>query len=159
MTKICFKCKKEKTLDSFYRHPEMKDGRVNKCIDCNKVDVRTNYTKKKTYYRQYDKNRQRYSFERIFQHKYSMMKQAVEGRSVHPRSCRGKELCAKTEFILWCRKNISEFKRLHREYVESGFDKKKAPSVDRINPNRGYSLDNIQWLSLSDNCKRKSKSI
>lgn len=46
-TKKCFKCGIEKPLDDFYKHPQMKDGHVNKCIDCNKIDVRQNYGVKK----------------------------------------------------------------------------------------------------------------
>jgi len=38
--KPCFKCGQEKTLDQFYAHPQMGDGRLNKCIDCTKMDAR-----------------------------------------------------------------------------------------------------------------------
>jgi hypothetical protein len=41
--KTCFKCKEEKSLDDFYKHKKTKDGRVNKCKECNKKDVRDNY--------------------------------------------------------------------------------------------------------------------
>ena len=41
MMKICFKCNIEKDLNSFYKHKRMKDGHLNKCIECTKIDVRT----------------------------------------------------------------------------------------------------------------------
>ena len=41
--KKCFKCGKILPLDSFYKHPKMKDGYLNKCKDCTKNDVSTKY--------------------------------------------------------------------------------------------------------------------
>lgn len=56
--KKCFKCGIEKPLDDFYKHPEMADGHVNKCKECNKNDVQRNYRARKSQYREYDRQRQ-----------------------------------------------------------------------------------------------------
>lgn len=55
--KKCFKCNELKSLTSFYKHPQMLDGHVNKCKDCNKRDVRENRFIKVDYYRAYDRAR------------------------------------------------------------------------------------------------------
>ena len=55
--KQCFKCNKEKPLEDFYKHPQMADGRVNKCKECNKLDVKENRKSRLEYYRAYDRER------------------------------------------------------------------------------------------------------
>ena len=56
MSKVCFKCNKEKDLNDFYKHKAMKDGHLNKCKICTSEDVREHreFSERP---RQYDKER------------------------------------------------------------------------------------------------------
>jgi hypothetical protein len=54
--KKCFKCNQEKQLEEFYKHHDMEDGYLNKCIDCTKKDVENHTYKNRKEYEQYHKN-------------------------------------------------------------------------------------------------------
>ncbi len=57
--KTCISCGVEKSIDDFYRHPMMADGRLGKCKECFKRDVRDNYARKRGEYSDYNRKRQR----------------------------------------------------------------------------------------------------
>lgn len=57
MNKICFKCQIELPLELFYKHSQMKDGHLNKCIKCTKTDVRIHYRNNVEKISNYDKER------------------------------------------------------------------------------------------------------
>lgn len=56
--KECFKCKQTKSLNDFYLHPQMLDGRLNKCKECTKSDTARRMVEKRDYVREYDHWRQ-----------------------------------------------------------------------------------------------------
>lgn len=68
--KKCFKCDAVKPVDDFYKHSAMADGRLGKCKECTKVDVRTNYSGKRKQYSDYDKLRQQNPVRRAKKHQY-----------------------------------------------------------------------------------------
>lgn len=57
MRKSCFKCGLEKDLGEFYKHPMMADGRLNKCKECAKGDVRANRADRRSQYSAYERQR------------------------------------------------------------------------------------------------------
>lgn len=44
-----------------------------------------------------------------------------------------------------------KFKVLYREWVESGFNRRLTPSIDRIDNTKGYELKNIQIMTTYEN--------
>ena len=131
MTKICFKCKKDLPISEFYKHKFMKDGHLNKCKLCTNKDVQENYQVNKSHYKEYEIQRQRNNFTRIFNHRYSCMLARVEGRATRNYGVEGKEICSKEEFLKWCNENIKTFKFIHSKWAESNYQNKLAPSIDR----------------------------
>ena len=73
-TKTCFKCGRELPLSSFYKHPRMGDGHLNKCKDCTKKDVSDNIAKKSQHFewRQKERERGREKYRRLNYNKQKM---------------------------------------------------------------------------------------
>jgi hypothetical protein len=55
--KKCIKCLIEKPFTDFYKHKQMSDEHLNKCKECKKIDVKTNYRKNINNYKEYEKGR------------------------------------------------------------------------------------------------------
>ena len=83
MEKKCFKCGEVKPLSFFYKHPKMADGRVNKCKECNKKDVRENRALNIDYYREYDADR-------------AMLPHRIEARQEYQKTPEGVQAVARS---------------------------------------------------------------
>jgi hypothetical protein len=62
----------------------------------------------------------------------------------------GKELLNKQEFYDFSY-NSPDFNKLFEQWVDSGYQRKLSPSVDRIDPSKGYVIGNMRWLTHSQN--------
>jgi hypothetical protein len=90
----------------------------------------------------------------VLMRKYRNMQSRIEGiQKKKHHLYRGKELLPREEFYEWAMSD-PEYDRLYREWVESGFDRKLAPSVDRLDPSSGYTIENMQWVTHSENSRR-----
>ena len=56
-SKECFKCKAVKPLELFYKHAQMGDGHLNKCIECTKKDANEHRANNLEKIREYDRVR------------------------------------------------------------------------------------------------------
>ena len=158
MNKTCYTCRQEKLIDEFYFHPKTFDKHLGKCkLCCIDFSIK-NRNKNKKYYDVYDKNRYRNNIHRIFCAKYDGMRQRVMGLAHHSKT-KGKALINENEFLHWCyeQKNYKKFINLYNIWKVKQFQRKFAPSIDRINNNIGYIVNNLQWLSQSENSIKSDK--
>lgn len=105
------------------------------------------------------KERQKNDFLHIFKTKYSNMLSRVESKWGKNYAVAGRDICTKEDFILWCLEldNFKKFQRIHNAWRDSGYEYKLTPSIDRIDNDGGYTLDNMQWLTVSKNNKKHTK--
>lgn len=69
----------------------------------------------------------------------------------------GKSLLSREDFYKWAIADES-FNSLFKRYEESGYVRKIAPSVDRIDSSKGYELSNMEFITHSENSRRGSLS-
>lgn len=87
---------------------------------------------------------------------YRNMKSRIEGvQKAKWHLYRGKCLLPRDEFHVWAM-GAHGFHQLFTAWVESGYERKLAPSVDRIDSSQGYHPDNMEWVTHSENSRRGS---
>lgn len=64
-----------------------------------------------------------------------------------------KALPSRKEFYVWATAQPA-FHRLFEDYRLAAFNRKLAPSVDRIDSQKGYEFDNLEWVTMSENSRR-----
>lgn len=136
-SKACTVCKEVQPISAFYKDARTKDGKYSDCKTC--------CSKRKKEY-----NRTK---EGLLLQRYNNMKARVEGRDPNVVSSVGQPILSKAEFLSWALNN-PDFHYLYRDWVESGYQLKYAPSVDRIDERFGYEVFNMQFVTQSENVRR-----
>lgn len=86
--------------------------------------------------------------------KYRNMKSRIEGiQKAKHHLYKGKEILSKEDFYNWA-KSSKQFYKLFEAWERSGYERKLSPSVDRIDSSKGYTMDNMEWVTHSENSKR-----
>lgn len=158
-TKRCKDCKLEKPLQEFYTNSNEHDGYMNYCKVCWRRHVKENRDANKEYYQEYDRQRQRKNIKRILSHRYQGMKQRCEGKAGRHYYVEGMPYLSKDEWDKWCKDHMSEFMRLYKVWASMDFPRKLCPSIDRIDNKKGYTVDNIRWISVTENSSKYTKNI
>ncbi len=83
MEKICIRCKKNLVLDLFYKHPRMKDGRLNKCKNCCKQEQNQTRKNRVEYYREFDRKRSGLLHRVLARQEYA---KTQNGKNAHKRA-------------------------------------------------------------------------
>lgn len=88
--------------------------------------------------------------------KYRNMLSRVTGiQKLKAHLYKGKTLLDKEVFYEWSKQNKT-FKKLFKEWEKSLYNRKLCPSVDRIDSSKGYTLENMEWVTHSENSRRGS---
>lgn len=66
-------------------------------------------------------------------------------------------LVEREAFYKWALSN-PEFHKLFDEYEQQGYQRKLAPSVDRIDSSKGYCFNNMEFVTMSENSRRGALS-
>lgn len=148
--KKCFVCKKIKQINDFYVHKGMADGHLNICKECKKE-----YTRNRDN-REIDRNRYRNNVKRYLYCRYRDIVNRCTGKYGHA-SYKGRDFLSKKEWDIWCNDTKDDFMALYNAWKENEYDRKLAPSIDRIDNNKGYIRKNIRWITQSKNSKKSTK--
>jgi hypothetical protein len=144
--KLCSKCTIEKDLTNFYKHSAI-------CKECRKEIMRINRLNNSNLWtRRYEKTKKGFLVRM-----YRNMKSRVVGIQ---KGCIhlyvGLEILPKDEFYDFALNN-SEFHRLFKEWENALYERRLCPSIDRIDTKFGYTLGNIQFLTMSENSSKTSR--
>lgn len=102
-----------------------------------------------------------YSFATIWTRKYADMRARTSGQRSKRCNSYGKSCLSKEEFTKWCtsQPQLTIFIIIYMDWVRSGFNVMLSPSVDRIDNNKGYTIDNMEWMTLMENMEKHDKPI
>lgn len=64
----------------------------------------------------------------------------------------GLSLLPKDQFYSWAKAD-PVFNALFTVWVDLGYPRALSPSIDRIDPEKGYELSNMRWLTHGENSK------
>lgn len=144
--KICIKCHINKKITEFYSHPQMKDGHLNKCKICCKIDAINNRNKNKEYYLNYDKKR-------------ASLPHRVKARKEYSQSTKGKKVLQKIK-EKWAINNPLKRKTqiIFANAVKSGKIKREKCKFCKNEKTHGHHYDyskpmDVIWLCRSCHAK------
>ena len=143
--KKCNQCHNEYE-ESFFKH-----GICKNCVNLNQRNYRKITCNSNTH--KYEK-----TIPGFLMREYRNMQSRIMGIQKNKAHLyKGKELLTRTAFYEWAN-GSPEFHSLFNIYEKSGYMMKLCPTVDRIDSSAGYSLENMEWVTHSENSRRGNLS-
>ena len=90
--------------------------------------------------------------------KYTDIKQRCTQENGHKAHLYyGLDVMSKEEFLDWALNSV-EFNHMYDEWIDSNKDRKLCPTPDRFDSSLGYTIDNLEWITHSENSRRGAES-
>lgn len=70
----------------------------------------------------------------------------------------GLPIISRQQFIEWA-ESTNEYGLLFAAWALAGFARELVPTVDRKNPKEGYILNNMEWVTQSENSRRNVRQL
>lgn len=147
LTKRCSSCSEYKELGDFHRKSAHKDGLDYDCKLCANKKIRDRRKSNSNSTTKVYEKTLKGKLVRTYRNMLSRVKGVLKSKS---HLYEGLHILDKEEFYKWSLNN-TEYISLYNNWVKSGYDLKLSPSIDRIETTKGYSLDNIRWITFSEN--------
>ena len=132
--KVCKDCNINKPLNEFTKKSSCKDGYEIRCKRCRSI--------------KYNKSTPELTIKKIYG---SQITNSVNRN--HPLPNYTLE-----ELITWTLSNKS-WEKLYKDWQDSKYDKWLAPSIDRIDSNKPYDINNIQLMTWKENQSNAHKEV
>lgn len=141
----CIGCSIRKSKNEYWKDSKRLQGVTSRCKPCflkqqQERRKRNNYCASKKYEK---------TINGFLMRAYRNMKSRVVGL-VKPHIYQDLEIISKKEFYKFSIED-KNFIELYAAWKDNNFDRKLSPSVNRINPEKGYTIDNIEWTTHSYN--------
>jgi|TARA_R110000744_G_scaffold162672_1_gene279320 hypothetical protein len=126
------------------------------------MDAREEKNRKQREYREKNKNLHTKQYEKtekgFLMRLYRNMESRVTGvQSKKAHLYKDLDILERSAFYDWAT-DREEFHALFRLWIDSSYERKLTPSVDRVDSSKGYSLDNMEWVTHSENSRRGAVS-
>lgn len=145
--KNCTSCNIFKSLDAFHTKSKNFDGLEHQCKVCSNAKIRARRKNNSNVVTKTYEKTLKGKLVRTYRNMLSRVKGILRSKS---HLYEGLEILDKEDFYKWSLED-PEYNRIFKEWSDAGHTLKLSPSIDRIDPTKGYILDNIRWLTHSQN--------